>query len=254
MTAMPSDTTEMAIPDYATDDGVERVLVIVAHPDDIDFSTAGSVATWTRAGVDVTYLLVTSGDAGGSDREQSRSDMAAMREGEQEAAAKVVGVEDVRFLRYPDGRIESTLELRCDLSRVMRHVRPQRVVTQSPDRLYDRIYASHPDHLATGDAAIAAVYPDSRNPFAHTALLADQGLEPWSIPQLWIMARPDPNVFVDITEVIDAKLEALCSHTSQIADPAGIERLLRDWAAANAKMAGLPEGRYAELFRSVDTK
>ena len=244
----------MEIPEYATNEGIERVLVIVAHPDDIDFGTAGSVATWTRAGIEVTYLLVTSGEAGGSDREQPRAHMAEMREDEQQAAAKVVGVEDVRFLHYADGRIESTLELRRDLSRVMRQVRPQRVVTQSPDRLYDRIYASHPDHLATGDAAIAAVYPDARNPFAHPELLAVEALEPWSIPQLWIMARPGPNVFVDITDVIDAKLEALCSHTSQISDPEQIETLLRNWAAANAKQAGLPEGRYAEMFRAVDTR
>lgn len=244
----------MEIPEYATDEEIERVLVIVAHPDDIDFGTAGSVATWTHVGIEVTYLLVTSGEAGGSDREQPRAHMAEMREAEQQAAAKVVGVEDVRFLHYPDGRIESTLDLRRDLSRVMRQVRPQRVVTQSPDRLYDRIYASHPDHLATGDAAIAAVYPDARNPFAHPELLVVEALEPWSIPQLWIMARPDPNVFVDITDVIDAKLEALCSHTSQISDSEQIEALLRNWAAANAKQAGLPEGRYAEMFRAVDTR
>jgi LmbE family N-acetylglucosaminyl deacetylase len=242
------------IPEYATDDGIERVLVVVAHPDDIDFGVAGSVAMWTSVGIEVTYCLVTSGDAGGDDREQSREDMARMREAEQTAAAKVVGVDDLRFLHYPDGRVEATLELRRDLSRVMRQVRPQRVVTQSPDRLYDRIYASHPDHLATGDAAIAAVYPDARNPFAHPELLAADALEPWSIPQLWIMARPDPNVYVEITEVMDAKLKALCSHTSQISDTDRIETLLRDWAAANAKSAGLPDGAYAEMFRAVDTR
>ena len=244
----------MEIPDFATDDGVERVLVIVAHPDDIDFGTAGSVATWTRAGVEVTYCLVTSGEAGGDDRNQARAHMAAVREAEQETAAKVVGVEDVRFLRYPDGRVEATLELRRDLSRVMREVRPQRVVTQSPERLWERIYASHPDHLAAGEAAVAAVYPDARNPFAHPELLLMEELEPWTVPQLWMMARLDSNVFVDITDVMDAKLEALCSHTSQISDPAAIEKLLRDWAGANARTAGLPDGRYAEMFRAVDAR
>ena len=244
----------MEIPAHATDEGIERVLVVVAHPDDIDFGVAGSVAVWSSRGIEVTYCLVTSGEAGGDDRTQPRADMASVREAEQTAAAKVVGVDDVRFLHYPDGRVEATLELRCDLSRVMRQVQPQRVVTQSPERLYDRIYASHPDHLATGDAAIAAVYPDSRNPFAHPELMLVEAIEPWTIPQLWIMARPDPNVFVDITNVMDAKLDALCSHTSQIADPAAIEKLLRDWAGANAKSAGLPEASSAELFRAVDTR
>ncbi len=244
----------MEIPEYATDEGIERILVVVAHPDDIDFGVAGSVAMWTNAGIEVTYCLVTSGDAGGEDRNQSREDMARMREAEQTAAARVVGVDDLRFLHYPDGRVEATLELRRDLSRVMRQVRPQRVVTQSPDRLYDRIYASHPDHLATGDAAIAAVYPDARNPFAHPELLATEALEPWSVPQLWIMARPDPNVYVEITDVLDAKLKALCSHTSQISDPDRIETLLRDWAQANAVVAELPDSSSAELFRAVDTR
>ena len=244
----------MEIPDYASDDGVERVLVVVAHPDDIDFGMAGSVAVWTATGIEVTYCLVTSGDAGGDDRDQSREDMARTREAEQTAAAKVVGVDDLRFLHYADGRVEATLDLRRDLTRVMRQVRPQRVVTQSPERLYDRIYASHPDHLATGDAAIAAVYPDTRNPFAHPELLAGEALEPWSIGQLWIMARPDPNVFVEITDVMDAKLKALCSHTSQISDTDLIETLLRDWARANAEGAGLADGAYAETFRAVDTR
>jgi len=244
----------MEIPEHATDEGVERILVVVAHPDDIDFGTAGSVATWTAAGIEVTYCLVTSGEAGGDDRAQPRAHMAQVREQEQTAAAAVVGVTDVRFLHYPDGRVEPTLDLRCAISRVVREVRPQRVVTQSPERLWDRIYASHPDHLAAAEATVAAVYPDAQNPFAHPELLLVEELEPWSVSQLWMMARPDANVCVDITDVMDTKLRALTSHESQIADPAGIEKLLRDWARANAAVAGLADGRAAELFRAVDTR
>jgi LmbE family N-acetylglucosaminyl deacetylase len=243
----------MEIPGYASDEGVERVLVVVAHPDDIDFGTAGSVATWTAAGIEVTYCLATSGEAGGDDRAQPRAHMAEMREAEQIAAAAVVGVTDVRFLHFPDGRLEANLELRCAISRVIRQVRPQRVVTQSPERLWERIYASHPDHLAAAEATVAAVYPDAQNPFAHPELLLVEELEPWSVSQLFMMARPDSNAYVDITDVMDQKLRALNSHQSQIADAAMIEKLLRDWAAANAKVAGLPEGRSAELFRAVDT-
>jgi len=152
------------------DSDVERVLVVVAHPDDIDFGVAGSVATWTDAGIDVQYCLVTSGDAGGHDESVSRTEMVEIRQREQTAAAKVVGVTELHWLGFPDGRVEPSLELRAAISRVIREVRPQRVVAMSPDRNYERVYASHPDHLATGEATMAAVYPDSRNPFAFPEL------------------------------------------------------------------------------------
>ncbi len=244
----------MQIPDYATDEGVERVLVVVAHPDDIDFGTAGSVATWSDAGIEVTYCLVTSGDAGGDDRTQPRADMAAQREAEQTNAAKHVGVSDLRFLHYPDGRVEYTLGLRKDLSRVIREVRPQRVISMSPERNYDRVYASHPDHLATGQATMAATYPDSRNPFAFPELLEDEGLEPWTVDQLWIQLRGEANVFVDTTDVFDRKLAALLSHESQIPDPDWAVNILKDWGARNAEAAGLPDGRLAELFFAIDAR
>ncbi len=243
----------MEIPDFATDEGVERVLVVVAHPDDIDFGTAGSVAMWTDAGIEVTYCLVTSGEAGGDDRTMARPDMAALREEEQTNAAKQVGVSDLRFLGYPDGRVEYTLDLRRDISRVIRQVRPQRVISMSPERNYDRVYASHPDHLATGEATMAAVYPDSRNPFAHPELL-DEGLEPWTVPQLWIGLRGNSNVYVDTTDSFDRKMAALLSHVSQIPDPAWAETLLRDWGGVNAKTAGLPDGHLAELFSAIDAR
>jgi len=241
----------MDIPAFATDEGVERVLVVVAHPDDIDFGTAGSVATWTDAGIEVTYCLVTSGEAGGDDRTLARPDMAALREEEQTNAAKQVGVSDLRFLGYPDGRVEYTLDLRRDISRVIRQVRPQRVISMSPERNFDRVYASHPDHLATGEATMAAVYPDSRNPFAHPELL-DEGLEPWTVPQLWTQLRGESNVFVDTTAVFDRKLASLLSHRSQIADPSWAEKIIRDWGGVNATVAGLPEGSLAELYFAID--
>jgi LmbE family N-acetylglucosaminyl deacetylase len=231
----------------------ERVLVVTAHPDDVDFGAAGSVATWTDAGVKVSYCIVTDGDAGGFDRSVPRRVMAEIRRAEQSAAAKVVGVEDLYWLGHPDGRVESTLELRRDVSRVIRMVRPQRVVTQSPDRNYQRIYASHPDHLATGEAALCAVYPDARNPFAHTELLDVEGLEPWTVPEVWLMATAALDRFVDITDVADRKLDALRSHTSQHPDPDALTGLIRGWGAMIAGLAGFPEGRVAEGFLVVDT-
>src|SRR5580765_5048827 len=141
--------------------GIERVLVVTAHPDDVDFGFAGMVATMTDAGIEVTYCIVTDGDAGGSETGIPRVEMAPKRREEQTAAAAVVGVHELHFLGYPDGRVETSLDLRRDISRVIRQACPHRVMMQSPVRNWDRVYASHPDHLATAEAAIAAVYPDS---------------------------------------------------------------------------------------------
>lgn len=243
----------MAAVQEATNDGVERVLVVSAHPDDVDFGVAGSIATWTAAGIDVSYCIVTDGDAGGDDRDLPRPEMARVRRAEQTAAAKTLGVTDLHFLGYPDGRLQPTLDLRRDLSRVIRVVQPQRVVCQSPERIWERVYASHPDHLAAGEAAVAAVYPDSRNPFAHPELL-DAGLEPWTVPQLWLMAHPSVDIYVDTTGTIDKKVAALRCHASQMPDPDGLDQRMRDWGAMSAERVGLPEGRLAEAFKLVDSQ
>jgi LmbE family N-acetylglucosaminyl deacetylase len=235
----------------ATNDGIERILVVSAHPDDVDFGLAGSVAKWTAEGIDVSYCIVTDGDAGGDDLEMPREEMARVRRVEQTAAAATVGVTDLRFLAHPDGRLQPTIELRRDISRVIRSVRPQRVVCQSPERIWERVYASHPDHLAAGEATVCAVYPDARNPFAHPELLAD-GLEPWSVAELWMMAHPSVDVYVDTTDTIDKKVAALQCHVSQIPDPAGLDQRMRDWGAMIGARVGLPEGRLAEAFKSVD--
>jgi len=223
--------------------------MVTAHPDDVDFGSAGTVAAFTSAGLEVTYCIVTNGDAGGSDREMSRADMAALRQREQRAAAEMVGVTDVRFLGYPDGQVQASIELRRDISRVIRQVQPGRVVTQSPERRWDFIFASHPDHLAAGEAAVCAVYPDARNPFAHPELLADEGLEPWTVNELWIMSGQDPNIAVETTQTIERKVAALMCHESQMPDPAGTKERITAGARLAAETAGLPEGASAELFR-----
>jgi LmbE family N-acetylglucosaminyl deacetylase len=229
------------------------VLVVTAHPDDVDFGAAGAVAAFTAAGVEVTYCIATSGESGGSDRAMSRVDMAALRQDEQRAAAAVVGVSDVRFLGYPDGMVETTRELRRDISRVIREVRPERVVTQSPERNLEFIFASHPDHLATGEAAVDAVYPDARNPFAHPELLDVERLEPWTVPELWIMGPggQQAGVAVDTTATVERKVAALLCHKSQMPDPDGVAQRVRDWARGNAELAGLGADRSAELFRVI---
>jgi LmbE family N-acetylglucosaminyl deacetylase len=226
---------------------------VTAHPDDVDFGSAGTVAAFTAAGLEVTYCIATSGEAGGSDRTMSRADMAALRQDEQRAAAAVVGVSDVRFLGHPDGMVVVSRELRRDISRVIRQVRPERVLTQSSERNLEFIYASHPDHLATGEAALDAVYPDARNPFAHPELLDDEGLEPWSVPELWIMGPggQGAGVAVDTTATVQRKVAALMCHKSQMPDPDAVAQRVEDWGRANGELAGLGEGRSAELFRTV---
>ncbi len=188
---------------------VARILVVAAHPDDVDFGLAGTVATWTDAGIEVVYCIVTNGEAGGSDPSVSRADMVVLRRAEQTAAAKCVGVTDVRFLGYPDGRLEPSIGLRRDIARVIRQVKPDRVACPSPERNYARIPASHPDHRAAGSAALDAVYPDARNPFAFPELAAE-GLQAWTVPEVWISGSPQPTHFVDVTGTFDRKI-ACCA-------------------------------------------
>jgi LmbE family N-acetylglucosaminyl deacetylase len=239
------DTTARPVP--------PRILVVTAHPDDVDFGCAGSVAVWTAAGAAVSYCVVTDGDAGGFDPAIPRSDIPSIRRAEQEAAAAEVGVHEVTFLGYPDGRLVASLDLRRDISRVIRRVRPQRVVAQSPERQWDRIFASHPDHLAAGEATVCAVYPDARNPFAFPELAAE-GLEAHTVTELWLTAAPEADTFVDVTDTFDRKLAALRRHVSQEVDRDGsLEARLRGFLAANAGRAGMAEGRLAEGFRRVVT-
>jgi len=236
-------------------DGPERALVVVAHPDDLDFGAGGTIATWTDVGIDVSYCVITDGDAGGFDPDVPRGDIAGIRQTEQRAAAKELGVQDVEFLGYPDGRLAVTHDLRRDISRVIRQKRPHRVLTQSPERNWDRVYSSHPDHLAAGEATMCAVYPDARNPFAHLELAAE-GLRAWTVEQVWVMGGAGGLVdhYVDVTDVFDRKLAGLRAHVSQTAHMDDLEDRLRGWLSLNARNGALPEGRLAEAFRVLDTR
>lgn len=231
------------------DTEIERALVVGAHPDDIDFGCAGTVATWVDAGIEVTYLLVTRGDQGGFD-DTPREQMASIREAEQRAAAKAVGVTDVRFLDgYRDGWVEPTRELERDIARVIRQVRPQRMVVQSPERNYERLPASHSDHLATGEAAIRAIYPTARNPYAWPELVTDEGLDPWVVNEVFIMAHPGADHAVDVTHTFDRKIAALREHRTQTEHMGDqLEVMVRDWLTRNAGVTGLPDGHLAEVY------
>jgi len=243
------------VPESSSDvEGIGRILVVVAHPDDCDFGCAATTARWTDAGVEVSYCIVTDGQAGGHDRSVPRERMAAIRRAEQTAAAKVVGVTDITFLGYPDGELTVSHELRRDITRVMRLKRPDRVVTQSPERSWNRIFASHPDHLAAAEAAICAVYPDSRNPFAHRELLVEEGLEPHTVRELWVMGSPERvNYWSDVSSTADRKLEALRCHRSQYQEWEPLEERVRGWLRAGAESAGLGPEAAAEGFHRVTT-
>ncbi|MEU2355028.1 PIG-L deacetylase family protein [Streptomyces misionensis] len=232
----------------------ESLLVVAAHPDDIEFCVSGTVMRWIADGTRVTYCIVTDGDAGGYDERLPRQAMADLRRAEQVHSAKLSGVHDVRFLGYPDSFVEPTAELRRDLCRVIRQVRPRRAIIPSPEINWKRVADLHPDHRAVGDAALRAIYPEARNPFAHPELLKREGLEPWIVPELWLMTGPTPNQYVDVTTVFARKVEALRIHTSQTAHFEDLAGLLRDWLAEHARAGGLPPGRLAEAFQIVSTE
>ena len=176
-----------------------------------------------------------------------------IRQREQRAAGAAIGVTDITFLNYVDGHLEATLGLRKDLVRQIRISQPDRMVCQSPERNWDRIGASHPDHLAAGESAIQAVYPDARNPFAFTDLLNDEGLQPWRVKEIWVSAFANPDHFVDITDTFDLKIKALQAHASQTGHNENLETMVREWGERNAAAAGFAQGRIAEAFKIVNT-
>lgn len=232
---------------------VARALAVAAHPDDIDFGAAGTVARWVDEGIEVTLLVVTRGDAGGFD-ETPREQMPLLREAEQRAAAKAVGVEQVEFLDgYRDGVLTPSIELRRDITRVIRRYRPDRILTSSPLRRWERIAGpSHPDHLAVGEATTCAIYPDARNPFAFPELLRDEGLEPWVVREVWYHGGPSPDHVVDITATYPRKLAALAAHASQTSH-VDVETWMRPLLVFTARGAGLPDGALAEAFTVLRT-
>lgn len=232
---------------------IERVLVVTAHPDDVDFGAAGTVANMTDVGIEVVYCLVTDGQAGGFDHAIPRTEMAAIRRDEQTKAAAEVGVTRLEFLGHMDGEVETNMQLRHDISQVIRQVRPQVVITQNPLRSLTTTYGSHPDHTATAEATMCAVYPDARNPFAFPGTSCAE-LPDWAVSEVWVMLGPDAVDFVDITKQLDRKIRALRCHESQHRDPDAMEVRVRAWWQTIAAERGRPEGSSAEAFQVVDTR
>lgn len=222
-------------------------MVIVAHPDDAEFMVAGTVAKWTRLGCEVTYVIVTKGDKGSDDPAMTPARLTVIREAEQRAAGAVLGVRNFEFLGYDDGYLQPTLELRRDLARLIRRHRPECVVCFDPtNRFVSGNYVNHPDHRASGDAAIDAVFPTARDRLTFPELLVD-GLEPHKVKQLWMGNPAQANVWVDIEDTLDLKRQALECHPSQL--PPNIVEFAVEmgrWGAIEQ-----PDIEYAEVFHRI---
>ena len=236
------------------DEAVERVLVIIAHPDDAEFWAAGTIAQWTDAGVGLTYCVLTDGKNGSHDPDIPREQIPVVRREEQRKAAEQLKVSDVQFLGLDEGLIDpASRELHEQLVRMIRQVRPQRVLTWSPERNWARFRSCHPDHLAAGEATLRAIYPDAGNRLALRSLYEDEGLDGWTVGEAWLLNSPRVNRYVDITGTFARKTAAVAAHHSQVGHRRDLAGELRARAAAIAAEGALPEGRLAEAFQVVTT-
>jgi LmbE family N-acetylglucosaminyl deacetylase len=226
-------------------DTIQRVLVVTAHPDDSEFGAGGTVAKLVKDGSEVTYLIVTNGNKGSSDRTITSERLVAIRAEEQRQAARTLGVARVEFLGYPDGEVEDTREVRREVTRHIRRWRPDLLICQSPNRTYN-LGASHRDHRTVGGVALDCVYPLARDHLAFPELLPE--FEPHKVRQVYVMQWQNPQLVVDISDVIDLKLRALACHASQFADFKAVEARVRERSGEIGKAKGYA---FAEGFDHI---
>jgi len=226
-------------------DKIERVMVVTAHPDDSEFGAGGTVAKLAKQGCEVTYVIVTNGNKGSSDRTMSPERLAKIREEEQRNAARALGVERVEFLGYPDCELEDTRDLRRDITRQIRRWRPDLLITQNPHRTYN-LYASHRDHRITAGAVLDCVYPLARDHMAFPELLPE--VEPHKVREIHVMQWENPHLVVDISDTMDLKLKALACHASQLGNFPAVEKRVRERSAELGKPKGYA---YAEAFDRI---
>ena len=227
---------------------IHRALAIFSHPDDAEFSAAATIAHLTAAVAEVHYVVTTDGGKGTEDPAVTSAQLTAVREAEQRAAADVLGVGEIIHLGHPDGYLEPSLALRRDIVRQIRRFRPDLVIAQNPIRRQDgNPFIGHPDHLATGEATLAAVYPAARDRLNFPELIAE-GLEPWKVRQVLVSGVERPNLWVDVLRTFDVGLQALLCHVSQIPDPVATEERVRQRAAELGAPVGLA---LANAFLSI---
>lgn len=222
------------------------VLAVGAHPDDIEFCAAGTIARWCADGVKVYYLILTDGSKGSADRHISSSDLINTRRREQQSAAKLLGVKEVMFFDYEDGILVNTLDLKRDITRIVRLIRPDLVLTMDPTMIYSltQNYVNHPDHRAAGQAVIDVVFPLARDYLSFPELVSE-GLEPHIVPYLLLVNFENNNFSVDITDFIDLKIKALSTHKSQISNPNFTRSKISEMAKEYGKANGC---KYAENY------
>jgi LmbE family N-acetylglucosaminyl deacetylase len=219
-------------------------MVVVAHPDDAEFMCAGTIAKWAKSGCVVTYVVITKGDKGSDDPNMTSERLTAIREEEQRAAGAVLGVRNYEFMGYPDGYLQPSLELRRDVTRLIRRHRPFVLVTFDPtNRFFSDNYVNHPDHRVAGDVALDATFPSARDRLTFPELLVD-GYQPWKVRQIWLSGAAEANVYIDISDTLALKKEALLKHPSQLDE--GVVGFAEQWAAETGKPQGLLA---AEAFR-----
>ena len=241
----------MAEPDKPTDtwDTPQKVLVILAHPDDPEFFCGATTARWVRAGHHVEYCLLTCGDKGTKDLTLASEELCSIRQAEQRAAARVLGVDNIHFLNYPDGYLVPDIDLRRDITRVIRTIRPDILVTCDPQTLFTaNAGLNHPDHRAAGQATLDAVFPSARDHLSFIELWRDEKLEPHIVREVWVCGTLQPDVILDVTETWETKIKALYEHKSQIGDPEKLAERLRNRRTTDST----PENpRYEEKFRRL---
>lgn len=210
----------------------KRVMVIMAHPDDPEFFSGGTLALWARQGAEIVYLILTNGDKGSDEPAMTPERLTRLRRDEQEAAARVLGVKTVTFLGESDGELQATLQLRQRVVREIRRHRPHVVVCPDPTAYYfGSTYVNHPDHRTAGQVALEAIFPAARNRMYHPELL-DEGLMPQAVHEIYLVGASQPDRWVDITDVIDLKIQAIQAHASQLTDPEAVLERVRQRAAA----------------------
>ena len=224
----------------------ERAMVVVAHPDDAEFMVAGTVAKWVKHGCIVSYVVITNGNKGTEDRTITSSQLAEIREAEQREAGSILGVKNFDFLGYEDGYLVHTLELRRDITRLIRKYQPEVVFCFDPTaRFLWGTYTNHPDHRASGDATVDAIFPSARDHLTFPELL-EEGFDTHKVKQLWMGSTEKPNVWVDISETLEAKKDALLAHPSQIGP-----EVVNFIGVMSAMQASEQSFEHAESFRRI---
>ncbi|MBV9119479.1 MAG: PIG-L family deacetylase [Chloroflexi bacterium] len=234
-----------------TEDEIQRVMVVAAHPDDADIGCGGTMAKWSRQGKEIVYVNLTRGDKGSSDPDMTSERLAELRTAEQRAAAEIIGVREVLFLEGRDGELELTLELRKRLAGIVRQFRPDVIFTHDPTiHVYDNGNLNHPDHRVTGTTVLDVVYPISRDALHYPDQLA-HGLTPHEVHEVYLFMANQPNMAFDISDSIGHKIEALQRHKSQFPDAAWVE----DWMCRRQSEVGRVHAMaYAEAFRHIITR